>query len=201
MTREELLRATGLAAFGLMMGGCSVGGGDSHHPALAQRGGDAWAWDKQLTGATDGCTDLRMSVNGRATKPSVSGQHFTVDATLPKPANTLEVSCNGSNAAQVVYTQRLTVRPTARIAVSVKGGKVVLDGSSSEGTEPTGAAISSWKWTPRDSNPQQLTFDGRADAQTATVRAPSKSGEYYATLEVADADGHTDQSTTYFVVD
>jgi cyclomaltodextrinase len=201
MTREELLRASGLLAFGLTMGGCSVGGGDSHHPALAKRGGDAWAWDKQLAGATDGCTKLQLSVNGKATKPSVSGQHFTVDAQLAKPSNALELSCNGSNASQVVYTQRLAVRAPPPLVGWVKGGKVVLDGSSSEATAPTGAAIAEWKWTPRDTNPETLSFQGATDGQTATVQAPAKSGEYYVTLQVADADGHTDTATTYFVVD
>ena len=67
MTREQLLRASGVAAAGLMMGGCSViGGGNSHHPALSLLGGDAWAWDKRLTGVTDGCTDLRVTLNGQA---------------------------------------------------------------------------------------------------------------------------------------
>jgi hypothetical protein len=175
LTREELLRASGLAAFGLMMGGCSVGGGNSHHPALAKRGGDAWAWAKHLDGVTDGCTDVQVDLNGKAAKPSVSGKRFQVQAPLDRPSNAVEVSCGGSNTSQVVYTQRLTVRPTARIEVSVKGRTVTLDGSSSEATEPTGAAISSWKWTPRDSNPEAVTFQGGTDGQTATVHAPSKS--------------------------
>ncbi|HEY0388430.1 MAG TPA: alpha-amylase family glycosyl hydrolase [Gaiellales bacterium] len=201
LTREELLRASGLAAFGVLMGGCSVTGGNSHHPALARRGGDAWAWDKQLDGVTDGCTDLRVSLNGKAAKPSVSGKRFQMQAPLDRPSNAVEVSCGGSNAVQVVYTQRLTARPTARIDVAVKGGKVTLDGSSSEATEPTGAAISTWTWTPRDSNPAQLRFDGATDGPSVTLHAPHAHGEYYVTLEVADADGNTDHSTTYFVVD
>jgi len=202
MTREDLLRASGFAAFGLMAGGCSVLGGGGKSPAFAQLGGDAWAWEKTLTGTTDGCDDVVVRVNGKAAQAKVTGDGFEAAARLGKSGeNRLEAACGDSGGNEVVYRQRLAVRPTARIGVKASRAGIELDGSGSEPTQPTGSPVATWTWSEREGNPEALRFTGGTDGETATVAAPTREGEYYVTLEVADADGNTDRSTRYFVVD
>jgi glycosidase len=112
----------------------------------------------------------------------------------------------------IVLTGRLEPRPTARITVRIEGGAVVLDGSRSEPFEVDGAAIERYTWTPylavgeppgvpRPRLESGARFAGVVDGARLTLLAPPEDGEYYATLTVRDAEGRTDTSTTYFVVE
>jgi glycosidase len=199
MTREELLRASGVAAFGLMMGGCMDG--DSTSPTLAQRGGDAWGWDRSIAGSAPGCDKVAVRLNGKAVAATTSGDRFHAALQLGPGKNTVEAACGSGSGAQVVYEQKLPVRPTARIDVKVAGGKIRLDGSKSEPTQPTGAPVTGYGWTVHEGNPAPIELPDADTDSSVTFDAPTKRGEYYVTLEVADADGNKDQSTTYFVVD
>ena len=92
-------------------------------------------------------------------------------------------------------------RPTARIDVAVDGRTVTLSGAASEPTPSTGAPVTSYRWSQRPGNPEPLRH-GPADGERLELRSPpATAGEYYVTLEVADAAGRRDRSTTYFVVD
>lgn len=198
LTRARLLKSAAVGAAGLAVPACRVTGGSGQDVTLYHRGGDAWTWNLHVTGTADGCTDVRLAGPRGTSRATVKDGWFAGAVPLGAGDNRVTASCGSSGGgAGVVYRERLAVRPTARIDVAVKGRTVTLDGSASEPTEPTGAPITGYAWTV----PPEITLPDADTGRRITVEAPSKPGEYYVTLEVADAHGNTDRSTTYFVVD
>lgn len=175
------------------------------------RGGDAFAWTKSVSGHSR-CGDVALEVNGTAVRTPVAhdGSMFRADVPLQPGRNEVVARCKGGDgatevSAPVTFEERLQQRPTARIGVSAKGATVILDGSGSEATQPGGAEITKYAWSLDPRRPARLTtaagqtFTG-ASGPRLRLRAPSRDGEYYVSLEVSDAEGRSDTSTTYFVV-
>jgi cyclomaltodextrinase len=93
------------------------------------------------------------------------------------------------------------VRPTARIQVQVQGRSIALDGSDSQPARPSGPPVVRYRWSQRPGNPQPLHHGPADTARFKVLTPPTAAGEYYVTLEVADEEGRSDRSTTYFAVD
>jgi cyclomaltodextrinase / maltogenic alpha-amylase / neopullulanase len=214
---------TGVLATAMVAIGCtgSTGDGDvsvKTEPAvrLVSTGGDVFAWEQRIEGS-GACDDVVALVDGADVDVEVetTGGGFTFVVPVTSGEQTVSARCaSGEEAVEtqpIVLTGRLEPRPTARIEVNVRGGAVVLDGSRSEPFEVDGAAIERFTWTRaiqighRPEEPAPMLPDGarfdRARGERLTLRAPSEDGEYYVTLEVADAEGRTDTATTYFVVE
>ena len=194
---------------------CTLGGrGGGREPAVRfdQRGGDSFAWRQQISG-TAGCAEVRVLVNGNpvpgaATVPVRDGR-FTATVPVAQGRTDVVAGCGSGGrdgTARLTFTGRLTARPTARIEVAVDGGTVTLDGGGSDATEPDGAEVVHWFWTPDPAHPARLTtasgrpFRGQVNGERLQLRAPATDGEYYARLTVTDAKGRADTAATYFTV-
>jgi glycosidase len=175
--------------------------------ALDLLGGDAWAWQKTLTGTCPGCppeATIALLVNGTPIQAEREGDAFTAVAKLDPGDNevlaTARMPDGGEErSAPVTYTVRLQPRPTARLTARVDGERVLFDGTASEPSEYDGAAITTWSVTPREDNPVPLDLAEESPGiWFGTV--PIADGEYYASLTVEDERGRTDSAASYFVV-
>jgi glycosidase len=163
-------------------------------------GGDAWAWSEHVSGTAE-CDAVDISVNdGAAISVAVVDGSFSARVLLVPGENRVRAVCGDDPASSVdvIFTERLDPRPTARIRTELNGRDVTFDASTSEPSAFDGASIDRYTWSQRPGNPAPLRVDSPKDQ--VTVEAPTRDGEYYVTLEVTDREGRTDQSTTYFVV-
>nr|MBA3413633.1 alpha-amylase [Chloroflexia bacterium] len=176
--------------------------------ALDKRGGDAWAWEKRLTGVCPGCppeAPLALRVNGRTTPAERDGDAFAATVRLdPGPNEVVAVATmpDGSEevSAPVVYEVQLQPRPTARLVARVEGDRIVFDASGSTPSDYDAAPIRSWRVEPRDGNPAALDLAQQA-AGVFAAAIPSADGEYYAAVTVEDAAGRFDDAAAYVVVE
>jgi cyclomaltodextrinase len=176
--------------------------------ALDRLGGDVWAWQKKLTGTCQGCPQdatISLLVNGTPVPAEREGDTFTaVVAFDPGENEVLAVARmpdgGEERSAPVRYTVRLQPRPTARLAASIDGQRVVFDGTASEASDYDGAAIKSWSVTARVGNPASLDLTETGPGIWSTA-IPTADGEYYASLTVEDDQGRTDVAASSFVVE
>ncbi|MBA2469030.1 MAG: alpha-amylase [Chloroflexia bacterium] len=104
-------------------------------------------------------------------------------------------------SARVTYTVRLSPRPTARIAISLRDDGVILDGSISEPGEFDGAPISRYEWSLR---PNDLVKSDEAAFSSQPGRVtpiPKVDGEYLVSLTITDEMERRDTASSTFVVD
>ena len=205
---------------GLVAAACTDDGSSGSSPARPDdaairfdtRGGDAFSWSKVVRGDAE-CTGVVLEVNGDPIDASVEkeGSRFRARIPLAPGENEVIAACESANGERelsqpLVFRGRLEERPSAVISVSVKGDTVTLNGSRSRATEPDGSRVTRYVWTPAERHPARLTTVTGQTFETVTgprlrLRAPERDGEYYVTLEVSDAEGRKDASTTYFVVE
>jgi hypothetical protein len=170
-------------------------------PRWSAYGGDAWDWIETVRG-TAPCPEVRIENGGSPVTvvPTRRGR-FTAEVRLYPGINRLTARCGegGGRSEALVFHERLSPDPVARIEVSTDGRTVSLDAGRSEPSRFDGAAITRYLWSPRPGNPAPLHLSS-VDDPVVSVRAPASAGEYYVTLTVTDAVGRKDRSTTYFVV-
>jgi cyclomaltodextrinase / maltogenic alpha-amylase / neopullulanase len=207
-----------LLSLGLVAVACTENEAPSSGPSRARsegpsikfdiRGGDTFSWTKTVSGRSD-CGAVTFEVNGDPVDAGVKmrGSRFTADLSLVPGQNEVLARCgSGEQSSQpLVFNERLASKPTARIKVTVKGDTVTLDGRGSRATEPDGSEVVRYLWGRDPLHPARLTTeDGKAFSKATgprlRLRAPSEDGEYFVTLDVEDAQGRSDRSTTYFEV-
>jgi len=193
--------------------------------ALDLLGGDAWAWQKTLTGTCPDCppeATIALLVNGAPVPAEREGDTGTFAAVARFDPGANEVIAVATmpdgreeRSAPVTYTVRLEARPTARLTARIDGATVIFDGTASEASEYDGAAIKTWSVTPTETA-RRLQEDGKTvrtslspyDPITASPSLPgiwsgaipTADGEYYASLTVEDERGRTDTAASYVVV-
>jgi cyclomaltodextrinase len=209
--------AASLVAGGLVIAACTDAGSDPSSSAadggprvaFDVRGGDSFSWSQLVTGHSD-CSDVSLEVNGAPVDVpvDVAGGEFRTRVPLSSGHNEVVARCADGNgtSAPLRFDGRLRERPTARISVSVSGDVVTLDGSGSRPTQPHGSPVTRYVWSRDARHAAELTTADGDVLTTATgrrlrLRAPAGDGEYYVSLEVSDAEGRSDTSTTYFVVE
>ncbi len=178
--------------------------------ALEGANAEVWTWEKDIAGVceiADPAAVLSVVVNGRETPARRRGRRFRARVRLDEGENRVVARCSSDGRTHVsnelVLTQRLTSRPTARINVSVRRDRVLLDGSGSTSSEGSAAPLVRYSWRPDPGNPTPLIDvhgRGRLRGPQATYAMPRKDGEYRVSLRVTDADGCGDRATAYFVV-
>ena len=189
--------------------------------ALDRRGGDAWTWQKRLTGTCRGIppeATIALRVGGEEVAAERDGDAFAAVVPLRPGENEIVAAATLTDgrevaSAPVVYTVRLTPRPTARIAVRVAGDALVFDGSGSEPSESDGSPIKFFGWSSRPDNPAPIELRSKADepaapmedgaevdAERVTLAAPAVDGEYHVALRVVDGAEREDVATAAFVV-
>ncbi|HZB00660.1 MAG TPA: alpha-amylase family glycosyl hydrolase [Actinomycetota bacterium] len=224
VARQRRRSVIGVVTTAVVAVGCtgSTGDGDVSVTAepgvrLVSTGGDVFAWDQRIegSGACDGGVAL---VNGAEVDVEVETTADGFAFVVPVVTGEQEIAARCTSGGQavetdpIVLTGRLEPRPTARIEVNVRGDTVVLDGSRSEPFEVDEAAIERYVWSPRVAVGQRpgdvrltladgAAFDGEVRGERLELRAPGRDGEFHVRLEVTDAEGRTDASLTYFVVE
>lgn len=236
LSRRRFLRLSLAASTGLVATGCGFGAqptarrtipaaatvsrsapdGPAQRPtvdgsvglALDRLGGDAWTWEKHVTGRVvhpERFRSVRVTVGDRSVPARVHGGRF--DAAVPLRPGENELSAVGEHqdgrqyaSTPVVYGLRLAGRPAARIGAALEGGRIVMDGRGSRPAEGTPSPIASYAWSARAGNPAALALEG-AEGARVSISVPEEDGEYYVTLSVEDEAGRRDASTAYFVVE
>jgi cyclomaltodextrinase / maltogenic alpha-amylase / neopullulanase len=178
--------------------------------ALDLLGGDAWAWQKTLTGTCPGCppeATIELLVNGTpvpAARDADSGKFSAVASFDPGDNEVLATVTmpdgREERSVPVAYTVRLEPRPKARLTARIDGERVVFDGTASEASEYDGAVIKTWSVSPGENNPSALDLT-EAMPGIWSAAIPTADGEYYASLTVEDDRGRADVAASYFVVD
>ena len=190
--------------------------------ALDLRGGDAWTWEKRLTGTYPGCprdATISLRVNGEEVAAERDGDAFATIARLQPGENEVVAVMTRPDGRQktlepVVHTVRLTPRPTARIGVGVAADNLVFDGSASEPSGYDESPIRRFVWSAERNNPSPLVLRGNVsdaatpvvagadvEAQRVTVSGFGRDGEYTLSLRVVDDAGREDVARTAFVVE
>jgi cyclomaltodextrinase len=196
----------------------SAGDGSDTRPtpvAFETIGGDSFEWSEEVRGRTE-CGPVTLTVNGSSVETGVEtiGTKFEAKVPVIPGSNEVVAACEGSGEAasdSITFNQRLSARPTARISVSVDGSVVTFDGRKSSPSEADGAEITGYRWSAGGRRVDEGT-QGRlrtarggrfieATGRVLELAAPNKDGEYFVSLEVTDAEGRVDTSTTYFVVE
>lgn len=215
------LVATGCISFGATDDGNGTSGTPSPQEAavrLTSTGGDVFAWEQRIDGVGD-CVSVAALVDGDEIDARVAVRNGVFSFTVPVRTGEQQVAarCAGEGGdveetEPIVLTGKVEARPTARIAVRVRDGAVVLDASRSEPFAVDGIPIERSTWTPHVAVGQSAgdmrlhledgsPFDGRVRGERLTLRAPDRDGEYHVRLEVEDAEGRSDAALTYFVVE
>ena len=184
-------------------------------------GGDVWAWEKRLSGTCPGCppdATISLRVNDAPVPAERTGDAFAALVKLAPGENRVVAVATHADGREetsepVVHTVRLIPRPTARIAMTVEGDTIVLDGSGSEASEDDGSPIARYAWSVRPDNPAGIPIvavgveatpeggNGEVVAPRITASSPGLDGEYYLSLRVVDQAGREDVATSYFVVE
>ena len=206
--------------------GCTGSGGDVASPTtsatasafrLTSTGGDVFAWSQRIHGSGS-CDEATALVDGQPADVPVEAVSDGFAFTVPVGTGPEEVAARCAtdggeqDTSSIELTGRLEARPTAQIRVRVSGGRVELDGAGSAQAEFDPAPLRTFTWTrhlavrqhagdPAPTLADGSAFDHPVEGRRLTLVPPSQDGEYYVTLKVRDADGRTDESTTYFVVE
>ena len=216
-----------MASLAVVLTACTTGGGDevssgststgqaSAPVRLTSTGGDVFAWSQRVE-AQGSCSSVAVEIDGRPVDVPVraDADGFAFEAPVNTGDEQVIALCtleDGSTASTeaITLTGMLEPRPTSRIDVRVQGSRILLDGSDSEPTEPDGARVVSYRWEPQtqigEAPPDLRTARGPFVTPISGKRlfldAPTRDGEYYVSLTVEDAQGRSDTSTTYFVVE
>lgn len=171
-------------------------------------GGDAWAWEKELTGTCSGCpaeSTIELRINEAAFPAVRVGDTFSATVRFEPGENQVVAAASLPDGQEVLtspvsYTVRLEPRPTARLAAKIDGDRVIFDGTASEPSEYDAAAIEQWSIVWREDGDPPHTFTAIAPGSWS-VAVPANDGEYYSRLTVEDAHGRSDAAVAYFVVE
>jgi glycosidase len=180
---------------------------------LAGGDADVWAWQREVTGTLAGvCADAHLQVGDAKVDLTRDGERFTAQAPLKEGPNPITVVCRQPNGHEErsrvqTYTVPLTRRPTAVVTITIEGDQIVLDGSASLPDDVGQVEITTYHWSFRDTNPDELAVRDAAKEGNAVVgkrifvSPPQADGEYVVVLRVVDAEGREDTGASYFAVD
>jgi cyclomaltodextrinase len=226
--RRPTLTASVALVCVIALAACTTGSGDAVTPGatpsagdaiarLTSTGGDVFSWTQPVRGE-GACASVDALIDGEIADLPVdlADGAFTFEVPISPGEQQVAARCTRDDGSTVdtdpiALTGMLAPRPTARIDVKVAGSTVLLDGRASERAEPDGAAVVGYRWEPHTqiggeapdlrSEGGRRPFDGPTQGRRLAVEVPAEDGEYYVSLTVEDAEGRTDTSTTYFVVE
>jgi glycosidase len=173
---------------------------------LSGTGGDAWTFDKLVTGTVvpGACDRVEVDSPLGSAVALVENRRFLADVPLAEGDNTVTARClrdeheTATSPAQH-WTVRLADRPRAWVRVVAEDGGLALDAGRSEPASGRTAPIVKTEWRAREGNPAPLPTLP-SDAKRVALPAPAMDGEYGVTLRVTDALGRSDESRILFRV-
>ncbi|HET9445406.1 MAG TPA: alpha-amylase family glycosyl hydrolase [Steroidobacteraceae bacterium] len=177
-------------------------------------GGDAWSVRLDIAGqASPDCDKVTIESPLGATLAHRSGDRFHARLVLRNGENRIEAVCSKrdrilARSQPQLWRLRLPDEPKAWIRVRALDGSVLLDAGASETATAQPAPLVKFEWRARAGNPAPLKLaDGRSlqtqesiAGERLELALPERDGEYYVTLDIADADGRVDRSTAVFRV-
>jgi glycosidase len=178
-------------------------------------GGDAWTFDKHVTGhvSASDCDEVLVESPAGAAIALITQDRFAVEVPLRSGLNEIQALCKSKDnevarSSPQRWLNRIGDRPRAWARVRVDGDTVLMDAGRSEPAEGLVAPINRYEWRARPGNsaPLTLTSDApsldtaAANTHSIQIRPPTQDGEYYVTLRVTDALGRSDESTAVFQV-
>jgi cyclomaltodextrinase / maltogenic alpha-amylase / neopullulanase len=178
-------------------------------------GGDAWTFDKYVTGRVSvaDCDEVLVESPAGAGIALITDDRFSVEVPLRSGMNEIQALCKSkdnevarSNPQR--WLNRIDDKPRAWTRVRVDGETVLMDAGRSQPAEGIAAPIKQYEWRARAGNSAPLTLTSDAPSldiaavttESVQIRSPTKDGEYYVTLRVTDALGRSDESTAVFQV-
>lgn len=188
---------------------------------LDRLGGDVWGWSTSITGTCHGVdpeASIEIVVNGDSVPVVRNGDTFGATVRLWPGENTVQAVATVEHGAilsdSVIYTVRLSPRPTARITVSIGDNGISLDGTDSEPSDYDASPIRRNSWFLRPgTSPLPVapgTLEGAPAASsthigegqdTLALPLPETDGEYLVSLTVSDDWARDDTATAMFVVE
>jgi cyclomaltodextrinase len=180
-------------------------------PSFDGGGGDAWTFDKRVTGtAPAACDEVRVRSPRGEVVAARQGEAWSAVVPLVAGDQSIEAVCVAGKKESVSEPQpwrvRLADRPSARARVAIADEGLRLDAGGTSLSPVRAAPIVSVKWTARAGNPGPIeTADGQAladgvSAAEIVVATPGRDGRYVVDVEVTDADGVVDRSAAAFRV-
>ena len=175
----------------------ACGGEPDGWAALDGAGGDAWLFERTVTGrAAPDCDEVVVETErGRVLAEGV--ERFAAAVPLPAGPSEVVAICRVEGrevrSAAQRWTVRLPDRPTARVRLRLDGGgdRLLLDARESRPSEARpAAALTRFRWT----GPAGESLAG----ETAQLELPAADGEYQVALRVTDADGAEDTAAALF---
>jgi glycosidase len=173
---------------------------------LATRGGDAWAFHKQIAAsvAPGACDTVTFtSPVGSVSAPVMDGYAWA-RVPLQTGDNPVEAAClqdgavRGASAVQH-WRLRLADAPEARVRLVPIDGGLALDAGASEPAPVRPAPFASYAWRARDGNPAPIPHLP-ATGKHIEIGTPTVDGDYVVTLAATDAAGRRDEVEAMFRV-
>lgn len=171
--------------------------------SFATAGGDAWNVAKTVSGQAnrEACDAVLLSGPGDSRQMLAldSRGRFTASVALQPGDNRLLAECQNQGVsrgigASQVWRLRLPDRPRAVAQLTIAGGNLVLDGSTTRPSEVSQRAIARLEWRQRDSGPEAIA-GLPSSGERVTLPLPKAAGEYHIVLRATDAGGQIDEST------
>ena len=178
-------------------------------------GGDAWTFDKHITGhvSASECEEVRVESPAGVAVALISEDRFSAEVPLRSGMNEIQALCKSKDneiarSNPQVWLNRIDDKPRAWTRVRVDGETIWMDAGRSQPAEGIAAPINRYEWRARAGNSAPLTLTSEspsldtaaATTQSIAIRSPTKHGEYYVTLRVTDQLGRSDESTAVFQV-
>ena len=178
---------------------------------MTGEGGDAWGFEKRISGTVAGRCDTVVIAAPRGRIPAeTDGSRFDAVVPLDAGVNKLRAHCEEGGRETAVsapqrWIERLPDLPRATVRVAITADGVMLDGSASTPAPARPAPLRRYAWSPRAGNPAPLRLTKGGGLKDATgprlsLAIPPLDGTYGVTLRVADEKGRTDESTVVFRV-
>ncbi len=175
--------------------------------ALDTTGGDAWAWEKTISGECVGCpaeATIMLEVGDRVFPVQRDGEAFAGTVRFAPGRNevtAVAVLPDGTGVVSLpaTYDVNLRPRPVARLTVRIEDCRLFFDASGSSPSDYDGSPVVAWTVEARASNPAPFALEPVGPG-VFSADLPVADGAYFADLLVADEAGRSDRAAARFVV-
>jgi hypothetical protein len=158
-------------------------------------GGDAWTFEKPVSGAIDGACDSVIVSGGRHEVLGELDDHgFTARVPLSAGDNEVTARCYlGARSDPQTWRVRLEDRPRAVARATIVDGRIRLDADASARSPVADARFATVTWRMRDG-------PALGDGRVITIDPPAADGRHVVDLEIVDERGARDRAAVAFEI-